>query len=441
MHEQYGPVVRVAPNWLSFSSLEDFEAIYGFNKSVEKDEFYDFGRDQSRRVKSIFATGSETVHRQKKRKVLGPALTSPKSARYMPVVSKHVDALLSRMEASSSVSAKSVNIAPLVHQFTVDTMLEVIFGPALASHPYTDTAAGEGVSLGLRLMSKMAWSFSLWPAFGWIMNTRPLDALLRKSMRNEKGEVIGLSALMPACWETIFGRSAEVTHHQQPGVLKSWLEVPEDDVNRMSQDEILSEAFNLVFAGPGSTAATITALLHQLGTNEGQVWQDKLRMAAPSFNKLESATITSLPLELQAVIKETLRLHAAFPTAFPRVIRPGAEKIFTKLSSPTPVGTRVSANTYVLGRSHEIWGDTADQWLPQRWMGDESRRRDMDSKFVAFSKGARGCAGKDLAWLIIAQAAMATVQRWRIRTVGELRGRSYLEMQYDDCWIEYEPIQ
>ncbi|KAI9036349.1 putative cytochrome P450 pisatin demethylase [Aspergillus affinis] len=441
LHEQHGPVVRVAPNWLSFSTLEDFEAIYGFNKSVEKDEFYGFGKDQSKRIPSIFATKSDAVHRQKKRKILSPALTSFKSARYAPIVPKHVDVLLARVEALSSVAAKPVNLAPLVHQFTVDTMLEVIFGPALASHSYTDNAAGEGLLSALRQMSKLAWSFSLWPAFGWIMNTRPIDALLRRPVRNAKGQNTGLLALLAACGGTIFGRSVEVVQHQQPGILKSWLEVPLDDATRMNQDELLSEAFNLVFAGPGSTSATITALLYQLGTDEGQGWQDRLRMAASDFNELESSTTASLPLELQAVIKETLRLHAAFPTAFPRVIRPGAETIIARLDSPLPVGTRVSANTYVLGQSREIWGDTADQWLPQRWLGDESQRRDMDSKSVAFSKGARGCAGKDLAWLVIAQAVMATVRRWRIRAVGELRGKGFVEMQYDDCWVEYEPIE
>lgn len=208
----------------------------------------------------------------------------------------------------------------------------------------------------------------------------------------------------------------------------------------MSQGELLSEAFNIVFAGPGSTAATITALLYQLGTNEGQAWQEKVRNAAADSSEPEGLTATSLPLELQAVIKETLRLHSAFPTAFPRVIRAGAETALANSGSPTPAGTRVSANTFVLGRSREVWGDTADQWIPQRWMGDESQRRDMDSKLVAFGKGARGCAGKDLAWLIIAQAAMATVRRWKIRTVGELRGKSYVEMQYDECWIEFDRV-
>lgn len=210
MHEQYGPVVCVAPNWLSFSNLEDFEVIYGFNKAVEKDDFYKFGRDQSKRVQGIFATKSDAIHRQKKRKVLGPALTSSKSARYAPIVSKNVDVLLSRVEALSSVLAKAVNIAPLVHQFTVDTILDVVFGPALASHPYTDNAAGEGIALALRQMSKMAWSSSLWPAFGWVMNTRLIDFLLRRPVRNGKGEITGLPGLLAACYATIVGRSEEV---------------------------------------------------------------------------------------------------------------------------------------------------------------------------------------------------------------------------------------
>jgi hypothetical protein len=44
LHERYGHVVRVAPNWLSISGSDDFDAIYGFNKLVEKDDFNTFAR-------------------------------------------------------------------------------------------------------------------------------------------------------------------------------------------------------------------------------------------------------------------------------------------------------------------------------------------------------------------------------------------------------------
>src|SRR5579871_2417222 len=52
LHEKYGHVIRTGPNSLSFSDLGDFEAIYGFHKSIEKDEFYDFGRDRVKNSES-----------------------------------------------------------------------------------------------------------------------------------------------------------------------------------------------------------------------------------------------------------------------------------------------------------------------------------------------------------------------------------------------------
>jgi hypothetical protein len=64
----------------------------------------------------------------------------------------------------------------------------------------------------------------------------------------------------------------------------------------------------------------------------------------------------------------------------------------------------------------------------------------MEAKLVAFSKGARGCVGKDLAWLVLAKAIMAIIRRWSSVCQGDLRGKSYLEMQYDEGWIGYEKI-
>ncbi|KAI9923846.1 hypothetical protein ASPWEDRAFT_59592 [Aspergillus wentii DTO 134E9] len=440
LHERYGRVVRIAPNWLSFSSLEDFETIYGFHKSIEKGDFYTFGRGRGGGSGSIFSTKDEATHRIKKRKILGPALSSTKVAGYEAIVSRHIDVLVSRAEQGLDDRGK-VNMAPLVHRFTLDTMLEVIFGPSLsAQKPYTDTPAGEGLTSVLRVLTKRAWSFSLWPVFGWLMNTRLANAILRRPTHNKQGTPTGMSALFPAIQSLIFARNKETAESPQPGIVKNWLQVPSDDTHRMELREIFSEAANLVIAGPGSTAAAVTAILFHLGAREGQIWQDKLRKeanAAPSSS-------TTLPPHLNAVIKETLRLRAAFPTAFPRVIRPGAETALSStLSAPLPVGTTISANTYVLGRSREIWGDDADDWVPQRWVGaiSESQYREMETRLVAFSKGSRGCVGRDLALLVIGLAVMGIVKKWRFRSVGELSGKSFLEMQYDDCWIEYESIR
>lgn len=68
------------------------------------------------------------------------------------------------------------------------------------------------------------------------------------------------------------------------------------------------EAINLTFAGPNSTAAGLTACLWELGRHPE--WQERLRQK----HRVEGKAVRL------AFIKETLRLHAPFPTSFPRVV-------------------------------------------------------------------------------------------------------------------------
>lgn len=251
---------------------------------------------------------------------------------------------------------------------------------------------------------------------------------------------MGLPGLMADTRNVVFSskRSEEVFRGSQPWILKSWLEVPDEDPNRMTKTQMWSEGFNLMIAGPGGTAAALIALVFQLGSEEGQFWQEKLRSLIVDYGDgSEDPGIIMTP-ELNAAIKETLRLHAPFPTAFPRVITPGAEEgVIPHTKTALPVGTMVSANTYVLGRSEETWGSDADKWLPQRWLGSEARRREMENKVVAFSKGSRRCIGRDLALLVIKRAVVGVIRNGVFRCVGELKGKSYLEMRYEECWLQW----
>ena len=425
----------MGPNALSFSSLRDFEAIYGFNKSIEKGEFYDFGREPRTGSESIFSARTDAAHREHRRKVFGPALSGAKIAGYNPVVARHVDVLLSRLDTEVKRNT-TVDVAIFVHKYTLDTMLEVIYGEKLSPQPYTDAPTASGTLVAFRMMSKMAWGAALLPWFGWLMSTRVMTDLLRKPKFDTEGRLKDISALVAGSRSLILTHPEQVLHSHQASIVKNWLGVPADDPKKMEPGEVWAEAFNLVFAGLGSTAAALTLVLFCLGTPEGRVWQEDIRLEAKGADVVASST--SIPQVLLAVIKETLRHHAPFPTAFPRTIIPGAETAIPNLLAPLPVGTLVSAHTYVLGRSKEIWGEDADKWMPQRWLGSEHDRREMEEKFVVFSKGSRGCVGKDLAMLMIAKAVLGLVGRWKWKSIGEMKGKSFLEMQYEECRIMFQ---
>ncbi|KAL1964585.1 hypothetical protein VTN77DRAFT_6759 [Rasamsonia byssochlamydoides] len=444
LHQRYGHVVRVAPNWLSFSDLTDFEAIYGFNKYVEKGVFYDFWRDRAKGSENIFSAKTDADHREKKRKVFGPALSNAKIVGYDPVITKNAGVLLSRLELllqnnSASDKPVPVNIAGLVHRYTIDTMLEVLYGPTVCPQPYTDAPTTRGIPKTLRGMLKMAWSRSLFPFFGWLMATRPMAALTRRPTRNEQGDLTNISALAAASQSLIFSHPEQLTRSKQPSIVKNWAELPADGRRKMGPSEVWKEAFNLVLAGPGSTAAALTAVLFMLGLPEGREWQEKIRLETEGM-EVKAGSVSEFPV-LFAVIKETLRLHPPFPTAFPRTITPGAENAIPNLPAALPAGTVVSANTFVLGRSKQIWGEDAGEWKPQRWLLEsEHEKQEMEDKFVVFSKGSRQCVGRELALLTLAKAVVSVAKRWEFRSEGELKGNSFLEMAYDECWMTFKEL-
>lgn len=112
LHAKYGSVIRVGPNSLAFSSLSAFNAIYGFNKHFEKGPFYAFGRDPQAQAGSVFTARTDAIHREHRRKVVGPALSPSKVATYVPIISRNVLVLLSRLaEAHSFKNVSAVNVA------------------------------------------------------------------------------------------------------------------------------------------------------------------------------------------------------------------------------------------------------------------------------------------------------------------------------------------
>lgn len=432
LHAKYGSVIRVGPDSLAFSSLSAFDAIYGFNKNFEKGDFYAFGRDPQAQAGSIFTARTDAIHREHRRKVVGPAFSSSKVATYMPIISRNVSIFLSRL-AEAPKTASTVNFAPYIHRYTFDTSTAIIFGDSLCSQPYTDTKSAGDILMAFRNISKFAWGASLLPWFGWLMSTRPMIRLSRRPTIDVEGNVTSVAALTAKTRDLVLVQPEKAAKSSQPSILKNYLQIPKDDSTHMSPDEIWRECFNLMIAGPGSTAAALTAVLHRLGKIEGRYWQERIR--ADSSTE-DGASTSAPPPVIVAVIKETMRLDAPFPTAFPRNITAGAETAIPDLPTPLPVGTLVSSNSYILGHSTEIWGDDAESWKPQRWLGAEDTRKELDNKFVVFSKGPRGCIGREIAMLAISKAVLGVLERWDLDGAEDLKGNCFLDMQYEECRIQ-----
>uniref|UniRef100_A0A0D2Y3I0 Pisatin demethylase n=1 Tax=Fusarium oxysporum (strain Fo5176) TaxID=660025 RepID=A0A0D2Y3I0_FUSOF len=97
---------------------------------------------------------------------------------------------------------------------------------------------------------------------------------------------------------------------------------------------------------------------------------------------------------LQACIKEALRMHPAVSYPLERVVPPGGARLCGEY---LPGGTIVGVNAAVIHRERDIFGQDADTFQPERWLhSSEERIKLMDRHNLAFGAGARTCIGKNI---------------------------------------------
>lgn len=105
---------------------------------------------------------------------------------------------------------------------------------------------------------------------------------------------------------------------------------------------------------------------------------------------------------LNSIILETLRLYP--PAASSRYAVDDKSSIYeNKLKLG---GCAVSLNFYAIQRDPDTWGPTANDFCPERFLGEEGRTLARSNSFLPFSRGQRDCIGKYFA-LLEAKIAIA----------------------------------
>ena len=108
-------------------------------------------------------------------------------------------------------------------------------------------------------------------------------------------------------------------------------------------------------------------------------------------NPVEESNINHLPY-LQAIIKETFRMHPPIPLLLPR--RAGADAEICGFT--VPEGAQVLVNAWAIGRDPSIW-EIPSAFMPERFLGSEIDVKGRDFGLIPFGAGRRICPGLPLA--------------------------------------------
>ncbi|KAF8697120.1 hypothetical protein HU200_036111 [Digitaria exilis] len=153
---------------------------------------------------------------------------------------------------------------------------------------------------------------------------------------------------------------------------------------------------------------------------------------------VEEADIGDLPY-LDAVVKETLRLHPAVPVATREVAMHGV----SLGGFPMAIGTCVLINLWAIGRDPAAWPDQPEAFMPERFMAGGGGAaagalgfRGSDFAYRPFGAGRRMCPGLDFAarFVPLVLASMLHRMEWRLPETEGVMGKEDVDLS-DHCTL------
>lgn len=128
------------------------------------------------------------------------------------------------------------------------------------------------------------------------------------------------------------------------------------------------------------------------------------------IEKVAEFEITKFPY-LQAIVKETFRLHPPGPFLGPRK----TETDLNILGFRVPKNAQIFANVWAMGRDSNVWPN-ANSFTPERFLGSEIDVKGRDYELIPFGAGKRICPGLPLAhrMLHLILAALIYAFDWKL---------------------------
>ncbi len=313
IHEEYGDVVRVAPNEVSFATPDALRDVYttrsGQNPFAKNPLWF---KPPPGQVPSLITTSNHTDH-ARMRGLLRGAFTEKALRDQGHIIEYYVKLLISSLREKAS-SGVSVNMVDWFNYTTFDIIGDLGFGEPFdclktnAYHPWVSL-----ITDYLRIFS-LAAATRFYPLVE-IVSMKMIPKKVREDVQNHHQLSI----------EKVHRRlNLEKERHD---FMTPVIEL-NTDMQKMSLPEIESTFSLLVVAGSETTATTLSGIINHLIQNP-PVMQSLVSEIRGAFKEEEDITLESireLPY-LGAVISEGLRVCNPIPVGLPRLVPTGGDTV------------------------------------------------------------------------------------------------------------------
>ncbi|CAI6095293.1 unnamed protein product [Clonostachys chloroleuca] len=402
LHRQYGPVVRIGPNRYSLSQPKDVKKIYELGGKFIKTDYYKPLLNPVVEEQNIFPIQDNNLHKERRRKI-SPMYTMSSMVSYEPAVDEMTTICIDKLYQFAKES-RLVHVPHFVQYYAFDVIGAITFNRSfdMMKNEGDTTGMIEGIRAGNDFLafwgivpSMLPWVNGITKALG--LNTRAsvLLSYTLKQIDNHRNINANPTIKDTKKYDTF---------------LKKVLDLEKE--GRLKQPNLLDACGSNIGAGSDTTAVTLSSALYHLYKNP-----DKLEKLRHEIDQKAKQGVISDPLTfqeaqdmpyLQAVIKETLRIHPAVGTILPRVVPQGGMELS---GIYFPEGTEVGVNAWVLHYDEQIYGPDPKVFRPERWLEGE-RTSMMDSMMFAFGAGARTCIGRNISLLELTKVVPQIVRKF-----------------------------
>lgn len=319
LHAEYGDVVRIKPNELSFISGSAWSEIYAARPQLPKPvEGSIVAVNGTRPIATIVHTPDHT----RQRRILGHAFSDRALKQQEYILQQYADMLIQQLREVAE-TRRAVNLCDWYNFITFDIISDLCFGES-----FNNLETGKHhnwVAITFRSLKflQVLTVLTLFPPLDKIVATLMPGFVKRQAERHFRYSA-----------DQIDKRLASKA--DRPDIMKFLLE--NNHAKGMSRAEIDATVQLLVFAGSETSATNLTSATW-FSLREPAIWdrlKGEIRSAFSSVDEIDVASVSKLPY-VHAVLSEALRRHPPAPVAMPRVVdRP--DVVVSGRSIPLNVG-------------------------------------------------------------------------------------------------------
>ncbi|KAF2969677.1 hypothetical protein GQX73_g3914 [Xylaria multiplex] len=377
LHLKYGPIVRVAPNEVSFNSAASWRDIYTNRRTFIKSDFYDGGSFAGRGVHSIVSERQPEVHAEM-RHYLSSAFSDRALNEQEDLISQSVDKFVELLPGRP----RDWDLTKGYEMLTFDIIGDLAFGESFGAIESPEPHPWIAIILGALKQGALVDVLKRFPTVGRILKTVLHYQIKKLTAETGSNEEMAIDLV-----ERRIARDSP---------RKDFLtRLLEDRVEKgVSVLQLAAHTSDFVIAGSETTATALATMTYYLLRNPEIMskLQAEIRSSFRSYDEINGKSTQRLRY-LKAVTLEAMRVYPPLPFALPRVVPPSGESVDGHY---LPGGTIVYTSPYSASMDPANFKDPT-HFIPERWLGERSG--DNLEAAQPFSLGSRGCMGKSLGLL------------------------------------------